>query len=369
MATIYDVAERASVSIGTVSRYISKNGYVGEQTRARIAAAIAELGYRPSSIARSLTNKRTHMIGLLVSDLANPFTPEVARGVQDIADAAGYCTLIYNTDGDDAREARALNLLRERQVDGVIVTPPETEQGDKAILALRDEGIPVVLLGRSLEGTGLDKVTADTHSGAILAVRHLAELGHRRIAYVGGMPGVGVGRRDGYIEGLAQCGIPADPALIIECRRGRDGGAAALTQLIESDRLPTAIFTMNDMLALGVMSEALTRGISIPEELSIIGFDDIPFAAHVHPPLTTVAQPKFLLGQTAVEMLLRRLGEEADAPARRATLDCTLVRRGTAAAPPAVDGAATGAARPRSTFVAAEIEPHEGEGHEGTDHQ
>ncbi len=329
MATIYDVAKRANVSTGTVSRYLNGNGYVREQTRVRIEQAIDELGFTPSSVARSLTTKRTRVLAFVVSDLNNPFVPEVARGLQDLADERDYCVLIFNTDGNGQREARALRLLRDRQADGLVITPPETAQGDALIRELHAQGMPIVFLGRRVEGVAVDRVTTDTHAGARAAMAHLLELGHRRIAFIGGDEEVlaTTGRRRGYSESLEQAGIRPDLGLIVATRLDRAGGAAALAQLIVRRELPTAIFAVNDTVALGVMHEAMRRGIRVPGDLSVVGFDDIALAEQSHPPLTTVAQPKTELGRVAAELLIGRVETPNEREPQEVRLPCELVLR------------------------------------------
>lgn len=331
MATIYDVARKAGVSIGTVSRYLSGNGYVGEAARERVKEAIQALGYTPSGVARGLTNKRTRMIGFVVSDLLNPFNPEMVRGAQDLADESGYCTLIYNTDGDGQREVRALKLLYERRVDGLIITPPETKEGNQCILELHRQGLPIVLIGRKLETVMIDRVTTDTYAGAIDAVTYLAHLGHRRIGFIGGLSAynIAAGRRQGYIDGLRKAGLPFDEQLIVEVPLTRESGVTALDHFFQLSQPPTAIFATNDIVAIGAMQEFMRRGGRIPDDLSIVGFDDITLAAHVQPPLTTIAQPRPLLGRTAVEMLLARI-EGSDQPAQEIRLPCSLVIRASA---------------------------------------
>lgn len=329
MANIYDVARKASVSTGTVSRYLNSNGYVGESARERIKAAIEELGFSPSGIARGLTNKHTRMIGFVVSDLLNPFVPEVVRGAQDIADELEYCTLIYNTDGNGQREVRALKLLYERRVDGLIITPPETKEGNQYILELHKLGLPIVLIGRKLDSVAIDRVTTDTYAGAIAAVMHLAELGHTRIAFIGGelKQNVAVGRYQGYLDGLQKAGFAVDARLIAESSLTRESGAEAITHLLQVSHPPTSVFVANDIAAIGAMQEVIRQGGHIPGDLSIIGFDDIALAAHTQPPLTTIAQPKTLLGQTAVELLLDRIERTSKRTAQEIRLPCTLVLR------------------------------------------
>jgi DNA-binding LacI/PurR family transcriptional regulator len=331
VATIYDVARKAGVSIGTVSRYLSGNGYVGEAARERVKEAIQELGYTPSGVARGLTNKRTRMIGFVVSDLLNPFNPEMVRGAQDLADESGYCTLIYNTDGDGRREVRALKLLYERRVDGLIITPPETKEGNQCILELHQQGLPIVLIGRKLETVMIDRVTTDTYAGAIDAVTYLAQMGHTRIGFIGGLSAynIAAGRRQGYLDGLRKAGLPFDEQLIVEAPLTRESGANAIDHFFQLAQPPTAIFATNDIVAIGAMQEFMRRGGRIPDNLSIVGFDDITLAAHVQPPLTTIAQPRPLLGRTAVELLLARI-EGSDRPAQEIRLPCSLVIRASA---------------------------------------
>ncbi len=334
MATIYDVARMAGVSTGTVSRYLNQNGYVGVDARERIKVAIEELDFRPSSIARGLTNKRTRMIGFVVSDLLNPFVPEVVRGAQDLADELEYCTLIYNTDGNGQREVRALKLLHERRVDGLIIMPPETPEGYQCIRELYAQGIPIVLIGRKLETVQIDRVSTSTYTGAIEAVLHLASLGHRRIAFIGGelVSNTATGRRRGYLDGLAQAGLPCDDRLIIETSLTQDGGARAMARLLELSNPPTGVFAANDIAAIGAMQEFQRHGGSIPADLSVVGFDDIALATHTQPALTTIAQPKQLLGRSAVKLLLAHIEQaEEGRAAQEIRLPCTLVLRASTA--------------------------------------
>jgi LacI family transcriptional regulator len=329
VATIYDVARKAGVSIGTVSRYLNGAGYVGHASKERIKAAIAELQFSPNSVARSLTTKRTSLLGFVVSDLMNPFVPEVARGIQDLADEQDYCVLILNTDGDGRHEARALNLLRERQVDGLIITPPETALGDQTIRELHARGVPIVLLGRTVEGVAIDRVSTDTYAGGIAAMRHLIELEHTRIAFVGGAAArhVAASRRQAYADTLHDAGLELDPTLIVETTLDREGGAAAMAALIERGARPSAVFAVNDIVALGAIEAAQQAGFAIPSDLSVVGFDDIVLAAHARPPLTTVAQPKLKLGRTAARMLIERVEHDGELEPREVRLPCELVRR------------------------------------------
>ncbi|GCE14017.1 LacI family DNA-binding transcriptional regulator [Tengunoibacter tsumagoiensis] len=326
MATIYDVARQAGVSIGTVSRFLNQNGYVSEAARERIQAAVEALGFAPSGVARGLSSKQTRMIGVVVPDLVNLFIPEVVRGIQDVMDNAGYCAVIYNTDGLGAREARALKLLYERRVDGMILLPPSSEEGNAQIEELHRQGLPQVLLGRDLPGLPLDSVTVDTYRGAVEAMQHLLALGHTRIAFVSDRRLKRLsGRLSGYRDALEQAGLPLDDELLFEMSSMYKG--TVLDRMLQVQDPPTAVFSMNDMIAIDVIQEAYQRGIKVPDHLSIIGFDDITFAASVQPPLTTIAQPKSLLGQTAAELLLARIEQKASLPVQEVLLSCQLIVR------------------------------------------
>lgn len=326
--TIYDVAKRAAVSTATVSRHVNKSGYVSERAARRIDAVAAELGFRSSTAARSLTTGRTMLVGFVVSELTNPFTVEVAQAVGDRAFEAGYSTLICGTNGESAKEAQSLALLQDHHVDGLIVTPPETEQGDAMLRRMHERGVPVVLLGRRLDPPGPDRVTTDTRGGEEQATRHLLDLGHERIAFAGGdrRMGIALGRLEGYLGALRAAGREPDEALIVPAGTDREGGAEALSALLGLADPPTALVTVNDEMALGAMQEARRRGLSAPGDISIVGFDDTVLAAHATPALTTVEQPKELLGRTAVEMIMARL-EEPGRPPQEVCLACRLVVR------------------------------------------
>jgi LacI family transcriptional regulator len=335
VATIYDVAKRAGLSVGTVSRYLNGSTHVSERSRERVRAAIQELGFVPSNAARTLSRRRTGLIGFLVSDLGNPFTAELARAIQDRADHHGYCVLISNTDGEDDRTRRMLQVLREHQVDGLIASPPESPAISRGLLEARASGVEIVLLGMKLDPAVADRVVADTYEGAVAAVSHLIGLGHERIGFIGGKTarGLTLGRRQGYLDGLARRGLAADDRLMVETRLDREGGAGAMGHLLDLPDPPTAVSIANDAAALGAMQEAARRGLRVPKDLSVVGFDDIALAGHALPPLTTVAQPKQQLGEVAVDMLVARLRGEGGSELADRRLPCRLVIRESTAEP------------------------------------
>ncbi|MEQ7011042.1 LacI family DNA-binding transcriptional regulator [Actinopolymorpha sp. B17G11] len=326
MVTMYDVAKRAELSVGTVSRYVNDSGYVGAASREKIRRAIAELGFVPSTAARSLTTKMSGLIGFVASDLTNPFTAELAQGLQERASHQGYCVVTSSTDGDEQRTLEALTVLESHQVDGLVVTPPETPAINDHLVTAARKGTPIVLIGMELDPPVADRVTTDTYQGARLAVEHLLELGHRRIAYVGARSQA-KGRRRAYADTLRAAGISGDKDLIAVRALNRQGGVSAGSTLLDLSDPPTAVFAANDSVALGVVQAAYRRKLRVPDDVSVVGFDDTDLAEHAIPPLTTVAQPKLQMGHEAISLLFHRIkGTGPDRIVER-RLTCELVVR------------------------------------------
>lgn len=336
-ATIYHVAEKAGVSVATVSRMINESGYVSPRSRSRIRAAMETLQFEPNSLARSLTTRQTEMLALLLTDIANPFSAEIARGVQDVAQQAGYIPIICSI--DDARiERETVQALRRKRVDGLILTPMQGERSDDngpLLHRLCDHGMVMVCIGRRPVHPHADEVSTDTAAGAQAAVAHLAALGHRRIAFIGGRisRGVAIGRLTGYRQGLSEAGLSADVRLVREGDLDEESGRRETAALLELPEPPTAIFCVNDRTAFGVRSMLAERGLRVPEDVSVVGFDDIPLASLIQPPLTTVRQPTHELGRLAATFLLERIAHP-DAAHQRSVLPCQLVVRGTSGPAP-----------------------------------
>jgi LacI family transcriptional regulator len=332
MVTAYDVAERAGVSMGTVSRYLTGNGYVGDASRAKIAAAIDELGYIPNRAAASLTTKNTGLLGFVVSDLRNPFTAEIASSLSQHAREHGYGLVLSDSMNDPAISLEAIESMRAHGVDGLIVTPPESSALNDALVAAAPT-LPIVGIGLRTTPQVTDLVTSGTRAGAISAVEHLVGLGHRRIGYVGSSS-MASGRYRGYQDALAAAGLPIDPDLVVVGELNRAGGFAAVDALFALAERPTAIFAANDAVALGVIQAAHEWGVAVPEHLSVVGYDDVDLAAHSVPPLTTVAQPLAAMGQAAVELLISRLrGADRQRASEEVVLPVRLVVRGSTASP------------------------------------
>lgn len=326
MVTMYDVARLADTSVGTVSRYVNGSGYVGKTSRSRIRKAIDELGFVPNTAARSLTTKRSGLVGLVVSDLRNPFSAELAHAIQHAAKERDYSLVVSATDSDDERVLHVLSGLRGHQVDGLIVAHPESRVANDELVASVGQGVPLVLIGMRLDPPVADRVTTDTFEGAVAAVRHLLDLGHRRIGFIQGPEQVR-GRRRGYLDALAAAGIPTDESLIRTDPLNREGGASAALAFLDQPDPPTAIFAANDAAALGVLQAAYLRKVRVPDDLSVVGFDDVELAAHAVPPLTTVAQPTLDLGREAVALLFGRLNGSGPENAVEHRLPCRLIVR------------------------------------------
>jgi LacI family transcriptional regulator len=324
--TIGDVASRAGVSKTTVSHVLSGNRPVSTETRSRVEAAIAELGYRPDGIARSLRTRRTHVVALIIPDITNPFYPVLSRGLEHALAETGYRTFICSSDGETERELDFLAEVFDRRVDGIVLDSFHMRVDD--VVSITRGGVPVVWIGSSPRAhPGVDSVRPDDEHGAFEATMHLVERGHRAIAMVDGPEGSGTSRRNGYLRALAAAGIRPLPAHRVRSDWTRAGGKAALEHLLESDPRPTAVFCSNDRSAIGVIDAAHDRGVGLPDDLAVVGFDDIEEAAMTTPPLTTVRNPAFETGEAAGRLLGDRMSGAYRGPARDLQLPATLVVR------------------------------------------
>jgi LacI family transcriptional regulator len=329
--TLRDVAKLAGVSKATAARVVNGDvDIVREPTRERVMKAVHKLGYERHAIAGSLRSARTNMLAVSIPDITNPFWPEVARGVQDTVEGAGYTVALMNNEWDSLQEQKHLKLMRQKQFDGLIINPTGTFNSD--LLELR---IPVVLLASGASYPDFDTVSSDSAQAGRLAMNHLIELGHQRIALIAGPSRrrKSYTHRDTYVRVCQENGLEVDPALMIETEFSQEGGYAALGQLMELRQAPTAVFAVNDIIALGALRAAQTAGVRVPEALSIIGMDDIFAAATTFPPLTTIAKPKYDIGTTAAHFLLERIDGKFIEEARHPLLPCTLVQRASTGQP------------------------------------
>lgn len=330
-ATLHDVADIAGVSIATVSRVLTGARPSPPATRERVLAAAAELDYRPSALARALRRRTSHTLGLLITDIENPYFPELVRAVEDAAHARGYGLLLCNAADDPARELAYLNLLLERRVDGIVVASSRVGGRHAALLARAP--VPVVLVNSDAPRSGLPAVTSDNRGGARLATEHLLALGHRRIAHISA-PRVNAAagqRLAGVRSALHAAGLdPRDLAVALGDAHVA-GGERAMDELLDGAVVPTAVLCYNDLTAIGAMRALRRRGLRVPGDVSLVGFDDIDLAAWTDPPLTTVAQPKTEMGRWAVA----RIADQPHAPSgrRQRRLATTLVVRASSAPP------------------------------------
>jgi len=326
IATIHEVAERAGVSVTTVSHVINETRPVSDDLRRRVLAAMGELGYQPNALARSLRRKETHTIGMIVPDSANPFFAEVARGIEDVSFEQGYSVILCNSDGDLATELLYVNVLTEKQVDGILFVAAGVST--EHIRTLQARRMPLVVVDRDIPSVAVDSVLTDNASGGWLAVRHLVELGHRRIGCIAGPSDLtpSAERVTGYRRALRERDIPVDETLTVKGDFQYESGYQAAHQLLVMDDPPTAIFACNDLMAVGAIRAALELGRQVPASLSVVGFDDVRLASFTNPPLTTIVQPKFEMGTLAATMLLERI-RDRDMPPCRRLLDTSLIIR------------------------------------------
>ncbi len=304
--TIADVAKRAGVSTMTVSRAMNNKGEITESTRQKVLQAAADLAYRPSRIARSLVTRQTMQIGLVVPDITNPFFSQIALGAQNAAWEAGYNLLLLNTMENLERETTILNLLEESQVDGVILCSPRLPEAHlESRLATQ---AATVLINRPAAGKVAGFIHIADEAGAAQAVKHLVCGGRKRIALLSGPPHSfsGQNRQKGYVKALEQAGLPLVPALQRPCDPTPEGGLTAAALLKEHPEVD-ALFCYNDLVAVGALQACAALGKRVPQDVAIVGVDDIPVASLITPRLTTLKTPKYEIGLTAVELLLQRL--------------------------------------------------------------
>lgn len=332
--TIYDVARVAGVGIATVSRVLNKSPRVSEETREKVLQAMARLNYQPSVVASALTKKKTYTVALFVSDITNPFWGGVARGVEDLGREHGFSVVMCNTDYDPAREAQYIAVLRKKNVDGFIFASADLRNIN--IFKLKAAGFPIVLLSREVEGVEVDVVRVDDREGGYLATRHLVELGHRRIAIITGPLSSypAYQRLRGYTQALEEAGLEWREEYVVE--GGFRGEAGRLAdQLLALPEAPTAIVAANDLVAAGVYKTLKARGVRVPADVSVVGYDDSDLAELMEPGLTTVAQPLYDMGRKAMEFLLAQvMAPVGNRPAaRQFVYQPRLVVRGSTAMP------------------------------------
>ncbi len=306
MPTIQDVAKRAGVAPITVSRVINNSGYASVATRERVEAVIAELGYVPNTLARGLRSKRTNTLALVVTDITNPFFTLIARGVEDVASEAGFTVIYCNTDESEDKEVRYANILVQKQVDGVLLVPACSNQ--KSVQFLQSNEIPVVLIDRTVPNIETDGVRCNSEAGAHQLINHMLGLGHTHIAAISGPENVSTSeeRIAGYRRALAEAGLSSNEQVLYGAFT-QASGYELTNQALEHIPNLTAIFGTNNFISIGILKALRDLGLAVPQEMAVVGFDDLPTNMIVDPILTVAAQPAYEMGQKAAELLLHRL--------------------------------------------------------------
>lgn len=322
----------------TVSRVINANGYVHPDTREKVLSAVSKLNYRRNGLARGLKRRRTDTVGLVIGDVANPFAAEIIRGVREVLNLRGFTLFVCVSEQSVREEAAAFESLADHRVDGMIVATRASKKGNTNLAKLLEANIPIVALGRDFNHPQIDFVSADHFKGGYDATEHLIKLKHQRIGFIGIKQSYGAGlkRFQGYLKALRAHGINAEEDLIVGGRKGAEQapgysteevGYEGMKHLMSLRKKPTAVFARNDFTALGAISAIKQNGLAIPHDIAVVGFDDIPLAAHTSPPLTTVFQPTFEQGRIAADFLLRRIETTESLPRTERVLPCRLVVR------------------------------------------
>jgi len=323
---IKDVARRAGVSSATVSRVLANKPHVSEEVRQRVLAAVEELGYQPSRVARSLRVQRSRIIGLIISDIENPFFTSLVRAVEDVAYEHQYAVFLCNSDEDIEKEKLYIDLMRAEKVAGVVISA--TRETDNPCQRLTDANIPVVAVDRRILDLEVDTVVVDNVGATFDLVSHLINDGHRRIGAVIGSPVATTGRerREGYLQALKAHDLPILPHLIRTGLPKEAVGYRLTGELLALSDRPTALFTGNNLLTVGALRAIHERGLRIPEDIALVAFDELDWMSLVKPNLTVVAQPTYELGRTAANLLLKRI-EDSTLPPQEVVLSPTLLVR------------------------------------------
>ena len=337
--TLTDIAAAAGVTPMTVSRVVNDSGYVSAETRERVVRALAEMNYRRNGLARGLKRQRTDTIGLVLGDIANPFAAELARAAREVASSEGYNLFICVSEHSAREDIAAFDSLADHRVDGLIVATRANKLGNDRLAEIIESGVPVVLIGRDFRHPHADLVSADHLRGGHEATRHLIQLGHKRIGFIGVTlsSGFGLRRFQGYLDALREHGLGVDEELIVGEKKLDEQapgystemmGYKGMRQLLAlRGKRPTAVFARNDFTAIGAVSAIKEAGLRIPQDIAVVGYDDVPLAAHASPPLTTVRQPTREQGRVAAEFLLRRIESGDVLPREERVFECELIVR------------------------------------------
>ena len=324
---VIDIANLAHVSSATVSRVLNNKSYVSAKSRQKVLVAIEELGYEPNILARSLRLNKTHTIGVLVSDISNPFFAELVRGVEDIASANGYSLILCNSDEKTNKENQYLSLLRSKRVDGIIFSPSgKTHSEVRSTIKI---GIPVVLVDRKIDNLDIDSILVENIEGMRIAVKHLASHGYKRIAIITGpqTSTTGEERLEGYMRGISDNNLSYAEELVMRADYSYEGAITATRQLMDLSTRPEAILVSNNLMTIGALTALSEIGVEIPKDIAIIGFDDMPWSPLLTPPLTVVSQPAYEMGNLSANILLSRISDSNESPPLKIRLGTELIIR------------------------------------------
>lgn len=327
MTTIREVAKRAGVAPITVSRVLNKSGYFSQEIKDRVEAAAAELHYVPNMLARSLRSNRTQTLGLVLSDITNPFWTTVARGVEDAASQQGFNVILCNTDEKESKQAEYLAVLLRKRVDGILLVPARSTP--EAVKTIQKQGVQVVVMDRRVPGAEVDVVRGSSTQGAAELVNYLLHLGHRRIAILSGPENVSTAeeRVNGCKQAFKAAHAPETDMKVIYGEFTIESGYAMAQQAVALTPRPTALFAANNFIAIGTLKALHDLGLRVPEDMSIVSFDDLPISLVVEPFLTVSAQPAYQMGQRATELLLQRIFAPETTPGQEVVLPTQLIVR------------------------------------------
>ncbi len=327
MATVRDVAKLAGVSPITVSRVINNAGYISDETRGRVEEAIRQLGYVPNILARSLRLSQTNTLALVLTDITNPFWTTMVRGVEDAASDAGFNVILCNTDESEVEQEKYLNVVLQKRVDGVLLVPVRSTR--ETVQSIRSQNVPLVVLDRHIPGVDVDSVRCDSEGGAVALVKLLIEKGHRRVAVLSGPHGVSSAddRVSGYRRALAEAGLNPSDELVFYGEFNQQSGYTMMRKALEVQPRPTAIFSANNFINMGAFKAVREAGLKVPEDIALVGFDDLPVELIIDPFFTVAAQPAYEMGKQATELILARIAGRAPAACQEIILPTEIIVR------------------------------------------
>jgi LacI family transcriptional regulator len=307
MVTVKDVAERSGVSVSTVSHVINGTRFVSEELKIKVREAMDQLEYKPNLIARSLRTKRSNVLGLIIADITNPYYSEMAWNIEYLGHLQNYTVMLCNSEGDPIKEEFYINRLLEMRADGIIIISSKIHQEKLEEMVGKD--LPVILIDKHGVGIHMDMISIDEFEGGRLATEHLISLGHKRIACINGVSEnyMNIHRLRGYQAAMGKAGLELDECLMISSDFDVVAGFRNGNSLLEMENPPTAIFATGDLIAFGVIQAAYQKGLSVPKELSVVGFDDVYLSKYYVPPLTTIKQPIYEISEAAVNCFFERM--------------------------------------------------------------